>query len=243
MSAISTYLHQIITAIWAKDVRQAIHDAISQCYDDVNKPALQTAAMQAAVQAKIDAGEMASYTVADGSFAGSKLADGAVTTAKLADTSVSTAKIIDKAVTTAKLADGSVTTDKLANKAVTTAKIADGAITKEKLSDDITLETDKTLSVSDMPADAKAVGDRLTAVEVDSVLLTDEIPNTVQTYTFANGQVSQIVHKRNNSTIRTDVFTYSAAAIVETRTLNTGEVLAISTNLSTLETSVTYTAA
>ena len=53
MSAISTYLQRILNAIWARDVRQAIHDAISQCYDDVNAPALQTEAMQAAVQAKI----------------------------------------------------------------------------------------------------------------------------------------------------------------------------------------------
>ena len=203
MSAISTYLQRILNAIWAKDVRQAIHDAISQCYDDVNKPALQTAAMQAAVQAKIDAGEMAAYTVADGSFAGSKLVDGAITT----------------------------------------TKIADGAVTVEKIASDEVPPVDATLTQAGAIADAKAAGDRLTAVEVDSVLLTDEIPNTVQTYTFANGQVSQIVHKRNNSTIRTDAFAYSSAAIVETRTLNTGEVLAISTNLSTLETSVTYTAA
>ena len=93
MSAISTYLQRILNAIWARDVRQAIHDAISQCYDDVNKPALQTEAMQAAVQAKINAGQMAAYTVADGSFAGSKLANGAVTTAKIADGAVTAGKL------------------------------------------------------------------------------------------------------------------------------------------------------
>lgn len=145
MSAISTYLQKILNEIWARNVRQAIHDAISQCYDDVNKPALQTDAMQRAVQAKIDAGEMAAYTVKDGTFAGSKLADGAITTAKLADTSVSTAKIIDKAVTTDKLAnkavtttkldDGAVTWQKLASGSVHTGELADGAVTGAKLAD------------------------------------------------------------------------------------------------------------
>ena len=93
MSAISTYLHQIITAIWAKDVRQAIHDAISQCYDDVNAPALQTEAMQAAVQAKIDAGEMAALTIADGSLTGAKLANGTIPNAKIADGAITRDKL------------------------------------------------------------------------------------------------------------------------------------------------------
>lgn len=127
MSAISTYLQRILNAIWAKDVRQAIHDAISQCYDDVNKPALQTDAMQRAVQAKIDAGEMAALTIADGSLTGAKLANGTIPT----------------------------------------AKIADGAVTAAKLSDDITFETDKTLSVSDMPADAEATGNAIDEVKAD----------------------------------------------------------------------------
>lgn len=101
MSAISTYLQRILNAIWARDVRQAIHDAISQCYDDVNAPALQTEAMQAAVQAKIDAGEMAALTIADGSLTGAKLADGTIPTAKIAD----------GAITAGKLASGAVSTD------------------------------------------------------------------------------------------------------------------------------------
>lgn len=143
MSAISTYLEYIRSKIYAKDVRTAIVNAISQCYDDVNKPALQTEAMQAAVQAKIDAGQMAAYTVADGSFAGSKLANGAVTTAKLADNSVTwqkiasgavhTGELADSAVTNVKLADSSVSEGKLASGAVTTAKIANGAVTGAKV--------------------------------------------------------------------------------------------------------------
>lgn len=145
MSAISTYLEYIRSKIYAKDVRTAIVNAISQCYDDVNKPALQTEAMQAAVQAKIDSGQMAALTIADGSLEGKKLAD--------------------KTIATAKIADGAVTSAKLGEKAVTAEKIANGAITKEKLSDDITFETDKTLSVSDMPADAEAVGNAIKGIK------------------------------------------------------------------------------
>lgn len=76
MSAISTYLEYIRSKIYAKDVRTAIVNAISQCYDDVNKPALQTEAMQAAVQAKIDAGQMAALTIGDGTITAAKLASG-----------------------------------------------------------------------------------------------------------------------------------------------------------------------
>ena len=72
-------------------------------------------------------------------------------------------------------------------------------------------------------------------------LLHDEIPNTVQTYVFNNGKVSEILHKRNNAVIRTDAFTYATNTITETRTLNTGKKLTVVTNLSTLETTVSYT--
>lgn len=84
MSNISTYLQHIASKVYAKDVRTAIVNAISQCYNDVNAPALQTEAMEAAVQAKIDAGEMATLTIADGSLTGAKLADGTITASKLA---------------------------------------------------------------------------------------------------------------------------------------------------------------
>lgn len=83
MSSIATYLNQILRSIYGKDVRQAIHDAISECYNDVNAPALQTEAMEAAVQAKIDAGEMAALTIGDGTITTAKIADGAVTQEKL----------------------------------------------------------------------------------------------------------------------------------------------------------------
>lgn len=75
------------------------------------------------------------------------------------------------------------------------------------------------------------------------MLLCDEVPDTVQSYTFSGGSVSQVAHNRSNTAIRTDAFTYTDNTITEVRTLNTGETLTIVTNLTTLETTVTYAAA
>ena len=84
---------------------------------------------------------------------------------------------------------------------------------------------------------------RVSDLESELVLLSDEIPDTTQTYTFSDGSVSQVTHTRNNVAIRTDVFIYAINSITEIRTLNTGESLTIVTNLTTLETIVTYSAA
>ena len=81
---------------------------------------------------------------------------------------------------------------------------------------------------------------RVETLENNLSLLSDEIPNTTQTYTFSDGGVSQVTHTRNNVAIRTDVFTYGATSITEVRTLDSGESLTIATNLTTLETTVTY---
>lgn len=83
-------------------------------------------------------------------------------------------------------------------------------------------------------------------LDVDNALqklLPDNIPDTTQTYTFSGGSVSQVTHSRSGAVIRTDAFAYGATTITEVRTLNTGESLTIVTNLTTLETSVTYAAA
>ena len=95
---------------------------------------------------------------------------------------------------------------------------------------------DNTLSVPGGAADAKVTGSRMK-------LLCDEIPNTVQEYTFTGGAVSQVAHKSGSAVVRTDAFIFTDEAVTETRTLNTGEALTIVTNLTTLETTVTYTAA
>lgn len=79
--------------------------------------------------------------------------------------------------------------------------------------------------------------------EIWQKLLCNEIPNTTQAYTFTDGAVSSVTHSANGAAIRTDTFTYTAGAITEIRTLASGESLTIITNLETLETTVTYTAA
>lgn len=75
----------------------------------------------------------------------------------------------------------------------------------------------------------------------NSLLLNEVIPDTTQSYTFTDGRISQIVHSRNSSAVRTDSFTYGTGTITEVRTLASGESLTIVTNLTTLETTITYT--
>lgn len=65
MSAISTYLNNILSAIYGKDVRQSIHDAISQCYDDVTSPSLATAAFDTAIKNAVADGTLTGFTVED----------------------------------------------------------------------------------------------------------------------------------------------------------------------------------
>lgn len=83
MATIQDFLNDILKAIYGKDVRQSIHDAIQQCYNDVNDPELNTAAFETAVQNKIDDGSLAHLTIAKKSITEDKLADESVTEEKL----------------------------------------------------------------------------------------------------------------------------------------------------------------
>ena len=75
-----------------------------------------------------------------------------------------------------------------------------------------------------------------------SDLLKSEIENTTQAIVFADGgSVQSITHTRSNTTVRTDAFTFTDTTITEVRTLSTGESLTIVTNLSTLQSVITYT--
>lgn len=82
-SAISQYLKKILAEVYGKDVRQSIHDAIHQCYEDVNSPELNIEAFETAVQNKIDSGELATMTLGDKSVTSEKIADQCVTERKL----------------------------------------------------------------------------------------------------------------------------------------------------------------
>ncbi len=92
MSTISTLIAQarafvttLRSSIWAIDVRDGIGDsiqklseAIEQCYSDVSNPTLQTEALEAALQNKIDEGEMAALTIGDHTITAAKLAQGVI---------------------------------------------------------------------------------------------------------------------------------------------------------------------
>ena len=72
-SSIQQFLNKILSNRYGKDVRQAIHDGIEQCYNDVNNPDLNTKAFETAVQNKIDDGSLALMTIPDGSITKKKL--------------------------------------------------------------------------------------------------------------------------------------------------------------------------
>ena len=114
-SNIESLLQQILSTVLGKDVRQAIHDSIQQCYSDVTNPDLNVDAFETAVQNKIDSGELAAMTLADKSVTSEKLADGAITQEKLVPGIETDVK------------DGGVTEEKIANHAVTAGKI-EGAV-------------------------------------------------------------------------------------------------------------------
>lgn len=72
-SNIEQNLNKILSSRYGKDVRQAIHDGIKQCYEDVTSPELNIDAFETAVQNKIDSGELATMTIPDGSITVKKL--------------------------------------------------------------------------------------------------------------------------------------------------------------------------
>lgn len=89
-----------------------------------------------------------------------------------------------------------------------------------------------------------------TAVRVDDAmrlgvaleLLQDIINNTRQDVVKTENEITGIQHFRGNTIIRTDTFALSGDTMVETRVLNTtGEQLTISTDLTTLTSTITYT--
>ena len=293
MSAISNFLSFLRSAIYAIDVRDGIADAIEQCYNDVNNPTLKTEALEAALQTKIDEGEMAALTIGDGTITGAKLANGTIPKAKL-DPSI-TFDADDELDNTS--------TNAIQNKVVAAEFLAIneslGSLTEpQRLADGTDLDTVLTPGVYMLHTDNsylhKPTADsehgilevwhevfgnnvgrtfqRLTytykagrtSIEVwvrtysaftstwnawvsttgdlsrKSMLLSDDVPNTTQSYTFTDGKVSQVTHSRNSVAIRTDVFTYGTGTITEVLTLSTGESLTIVTDLTTLETTVTY---
>ena len=76
---IETYLNKIIESVYGKDVRKAIHDAISECYSDVTSPALNEKAFKKQIEYKfqelIDDGTLTNLTIEDKSITSEKLSN------------------------------------------------------------------------------------------------------------------------------------------------------------------------
>lgn len=103
-----------------------------------------------------------------------------------------------------------------------------------KIGEGLQVDLDGTLSAAD----------EFLATNTMMNLKWDDIPDTTQEIVFdSNDNLSKVVHLRNNTLFRTDVFTYSGNLIREVRTLATGEKLTIVINTETLVTTTTYTAA
>ena len=134
-SSISTHLNKILSSVYGEEVRQAIHDAILQCYEDVSSPSLNQTAFLNAINTAVRNGTLTGLTLTNGCIDTAKLADYVVTTVKLSDGSVTTEKLANKAVSTEKLGDSSVTSEKIADGAVKTNDISDGAVTTDKIAD------------------------------------------------------------------------------------------------------------
>ena len=109
---------------------------------------------------------------------------------------------------------------------------------------DITVD-DELSDESENPVQNKVINRAIGEIKanlVKELLTEDTIPGTTQTVTMTSGKVTQVAHIQGNTTLRTDVFTYSTGSITEVRTLNSGESLTMVTDLVTLATSTTYTA-
>ena len=85
----------------------------------------------------------------------------------------------------------------------------------------------------------------LTTYDKQRDLLEGEIPGTTQEYVYTQDgkRIAQVLHKKGNSTFRTDTYTYGNTTIVETRSITGIGTLTITTNLETLQTSVVFSAA
>lgn len=85
---------------------------------------------------------------------------------------------------------------------------------------------------------------RDTECYIDDRLLGSMIKGTRQVVVYTGGKVTGVNHiDGSNHTVRADTFAVDSNPMVETRTLDTGEVLTISTDLTTLTSTITYTPA
>jgi len=73
------------------------------------------------------------------------------------------------------------------------------------------------------------------------LLVVDSLEDATITPTFdSSGNIIGSVHKVNGETVRTDTITVTSTTATEVRVLSTGERLTITTDLTTLETTLVY---
>lgn len=160
MSSIQDYLRQILQAVYGKDVRKAIHDAINQCYIDASAgitPVITTELVTGGTQVNITVGDsVTSFVVQNG---------------EATDTQVETyiSEWLDnhpEATTTVQ--DGSITVAKLASGVIDSTLSEQGKIAESKtVGDALAGKADDT--------DVDALDDRVTAVEDDVSDLTEDL--------------------------------------------------------------------
>lgn len=104
-------------------------------------------------------------------------------------------------------------------------------------------KTNTTNSVKVMTP-AGTIKDAIQDIEIDDRLLNSMIKGTRQVVVKTGGKVTGVNHiDGSNHTVRSDTFAVDSDPMVETRTLDTGERLTISTDLTTLTSTITYTPA
>lgn len=79
---------------------------------------------------------------------------------------------------------------------------------------------------------------------IDERLLVNIIKGTTQTPVFSNGAIQSVLHRDGGgNVVRTDTFSLGGNPMIETRVLASGDRLTISTDLTTLASTITYTPA
>ena len=101
------------------------------------------------------------------------------------------------------------------------------------------MNTDTTLAMAGIPADAEATGEAVAELSRQINHFDDNLPGTVQTVNFgADGKPSSVVHTKNGATVRTDAYTWGDGTVTETRTTADGSYITMVTDLSTLVTTI-----
>lgn len=97
--------------------------------------------------------------------------------------------------------------------------------------------------LSDINTELENINLELNKNEIDERLLHSNIKNTRQEVNFnSSGKITNVKHiDFTNKIVRTDTFSIDTNPLVETRILDTGDKLTISTNLTTLTSTITYT--